>query len=232
MAALLTRPLWRQGRGLLGLHIRSPIALLSPSDCSYAKACVFRGLAVVGAAARWLTRACRRAADNVGLGDPLQARYHRFFAARVDDYMGPEDMTSTRCLPRQDCKPLGGQSVWGSLAPQSPTAGKVLVAAALDDTSLFHEHVPAVSTAVASLSVALAATQAAADALTAADAPAAAALTFGFFQGEVWDRVGSRKWMHDVKTFTCSVRRLVPPTALVALFRCHLSALRPSLTPP
>lgn len=47
----------------------------------------------------------------------------RAYVARSVTYMGPAAMDAPRCLGTKRCKPLGGQSVWATLAPLRVRAG-------------------------------------------------------------------------------------------------------------
>jgi hypothetical protein len=58
--------------------------------------------------------------------------------------------SSRHCLAEGTCLPLGGQSVWGALAPRlTPGAPVVLLAAQTDGTAFFHEAAPAAHQPVA-----------------------------------------------------------------------------------
>ena len=131
-----------------------------------------------------------------------------------------------RCLAADGCLPLGGQSVWGSLAPltadsaSAPTrplvpASKPVIALAtqLDATAFFHDQAPGAYAAAASTIALLAAVDSIASSATLrAQLPSLTATPlFFFFTGEMWDAIGSRRLLTDVRHFTCDRQAPSPP---------------------
>ena len=114
------------------------------------------------------------------------------------------------CLAADECLPLGGQSVWGSLQPRmavpsSPTAAAsatsllppnkpaAVLSASLDATSFFHDVAPGANAAVSSLVALLAAVDAIAStpSLASQVARLPSSPLFFLFTGEVRRRPGS-----------------------------------------
>lgn len=157
-----------------------------------------------------------------GLVNQGRASYTSFpqHAVRLFFYMGPDGLTSGGCLDAQQCLPLGGQSVWGSLGPlhAAPQEGRgrgsgagpqrpvVMAVASLDAGGLFHDSSFGADATVSGLVALLAA----AHALGALPASRALPLQIlvGAFQGEAYGRIGSRRWLREVGAFNCSA--LVP----------------------
>ena len=132
--------------------------------------------------------------------------------AEFNYYMGPESVTSQECLAWRDassgewnpkCLPLGGTSVW-AVAGSPPKASSsnrpvILLSAAMDSTSLFHDIAPGANTAASNiLTVLMAAkligTYVKDEVLDAL--PNAIALAL--FQGETYGFVGSRSFLRDL----------------------------------
>lgn len=168
------------GRGLISQRYEYPIVAVD---------------AVEGARLRSLARA------NAAAG------YNKFpqHAVRFNFYMGPANLNSVSCLQQASCLPLGGQSVWGSLGQLDAAHGVaqrpiVMAVAPLDAAELFHELAFGAGSSAASVVALLAA----ADALSQTDAAALPSqILFGAFQAEAWGRVGSRRWLADVQSFSC-----------------------------
>ncbi|KAG5183238.1 hypothetical protein JKP88DRAFT_317656 [Tribonema minus] len=127
------------------------------------------------------------------------------YMAEFEFYFGAASISSKECLQWVDkdgardpqCLPMGGQSSWGVLdgpyssSDSAPSGGKpvVLLSAAMDSVSFFHNTVPAANGAASGLVALLAA----ADALAAAAddlhlTSLANAIGFAAFQGEAWGR--------------------------------------------
>jgi nicastrin len=144
----------------------------------------------------------------------VQRNYASFpqYAAHFNLYMGPVGLTSVSCLSSQSCLPIGGQSVWGTLGaldaaanPPSPQRPIIMIVCPLDSSALFHNLAFGADSAASSI-VALLAT---ANALKSITGPISLSslpyqIAFGFFQGEQWGRIGSRRWLSEVQSFSCS----------------------------
>jgi len=131
--------------------------------------------------------------------------------AEFNYYMGPESMNSQECLAWNDassgewkpkCLPLGGTSVWAVAgSPPNPSSKRpvILLSAAMDSTSLFHDIAPGANTAASNiLTVLMAAkligTYVKDEVLDAL--PNAIALAL--FQGETYGFLGSRSFLRDL----------------------------------
>ncbi|GBG29979.1 Nicastrin [Hondaea fermentalgiana] len=132
-------------------------------------------------------------------------------SARYQFYLGKETATSLSCLVSGRCDPLGGLSVWASAGPVPVNSAKetVLLTANLDAASFFHDVVPARDTTASGVAAVLLA----AKALASVDESVLEALSkqivVALFNGEVWSRAGSRRFVHDVALGEC----LSPQTA-------------------
>lgn len=108
-------------------------------------------------------------------------------------------MTSPRCLAKQACLPLGGQSVW-AIAGHRDTRPIVLVATALDAVTEFYEENGDALNAGIRIAVLLAIVDALRQvALDTSEAQ----LMVAFFQGEALGRAGSRFFLADLQDFQC-----------------------------
>lgn len=116
------------------------------------------------------------------------------------------EVNSIDCLQNNMCLPLGGYSVWASMGSGRVNGSlpAVVVTAALDGFSLFHD---AATAAEASMS-GVVALLAAADALSRRGISAEKLdreVILSFFQGEKWGYVGSRNWLSEIESFQCDV---------------------------
>lgn len=114
-------------------------------------------------------------------------------------YMGPEAMTSVKCLERGNCLPMGGQSVW-SLSPSEEPKPVVLIATALDSRSEFYGESEDGLNAGVRASVLLAIAEALRDVEWSL---VGKQVMIAFFEGEQWGRIGSRAFLTDVTDFKC-----------------------------
>lgn len=131
--------------------------------------------------------------------------------AEFSYYMGPQEMNSLDCLAWKDeadgawnpkCLPLGGTSVW-ALAGTPPINGNqrpvVLLSAALDATSLFHDLTPGANTAASNiLTVLMAARLIGANIKDEVLDALPNAIAVALFQGESYGFIGSRSFLRDV----------------------------------
>lgn len=116
------------------------------------------------------------------------------------------EVNSIECLQNNLCLPLGGYSVWASLGSEHVNGSlpAVVVTAAMDGFSLFHD---AATAAEASMS-GVVALLAAADALSRRGISATTLdreVILAFFHGEKWGYVGSRNWLSEIQSFNCDV---------------------------
>lgn len=122
-----------------------------------------------------------------------------FFASSFTfSYMGPESMTSPRCLKQGHCVPIGGNSVWARA--KNPAKRVTVVATALDATGEVYDGVTDALGAGVTLAVTLSAAKALAEVATRFPDTE---LVVAFFQGEVWGRVGSRRFVDELRSFRC-----------------------------
>ena len=117
----------------------------------------------------------------------------------MSSYMGPEDMSSPKCLAGGHCLPLGGQSVW-SLSPAEESKPIVLLATAMDARSEFYDAASDGQNAGVRTAVLLAIAEALRDVEWAA---VGKQVMIAFFEGEAWGRAGSRAFLSDVTDFEC-----------------------------
>ena len=165
-------------------------------------------------------------------------------------YMGPDEMTSEKCLSwvdqgdnvwRPKCLPLGGTSVWataGTLSKQrrrmeSKAKEVVMVATNLDSSSLFHDATPGINTAASNILTLLMAAKLVGGVSTSTLAGLSKKIAFGFFQGEAFGFLGSRAFLKDVAGFECAADMTVPAVWKMRNIsrseQACLSPLRPSL---
>lgn len=122
-----------------------------------------------------------------------------FFASSfTSSYMGPESMTSPRCLEQGHCVPIGGNSVWARA--KNPAKRVTVVATALDATGEVYDGVTDALGAGVTLTVTLSAAKALAEVATRFSDTE---LVVAFFQGEAWGRVGSRRFVDELRSFRC-----------------------------
>ena len=126
------------------------------------------------------------------------------YTVHMDDYMGPDEMNSVKCLSQHACQPLGGFSVWASKGNTDSSDGKnvVLVASAMDATAMFHDLSYGSETTLSSLIALLAAAEASRDVMSSS---LSSRLVFAAFQSEMYGFSGSRKFAQEISSFTCKV---------------------------
>ena len=134
-------------------------------------------------------------------GDKRDVTHHPRYAVEVDAFMytGPNDAAT--CLDQGRCWPLGGFSIVrpfpSVLLPDTET---IVVASALDATGFFHDRAIGaesfLSGAVAAMAIAKAfETQVDPAVFGTAEQPQ---LIFGFFNGEQFGHLGSRRFLADI----------------------------------
>ena len=149
---------------------------------------------------------------QLGLANKAKGNYASFpqHAVKMFYYMGPDGLTSSACLGAQQCLPLGGQSVWSSLGQldrlnssvTGPARPVIVATASLDAGGLFHDLIQGADATVSGLVARLAAAEALSRTLSYLSLPAQ--IVFAAFQGEAWGAIGSRRWLGEVASFTCS----------------------------
>ena len=115
---------------------------------------------------------------------------------------------SKRCLADGQCQPVGGYSIWSS--PFEPVTNStlnnrhwILAAAHFDSSALFHDLAVGANDGVAGTVALLAATTALAE-RSALMAALPKRVVIALFNGESFGFVGSRKFIADLKNFTCT----------------------------
>lgn len=149
-------------------------------------------------------------------------------------YMGPDGINSVDCLAWRDaaddkwnpkCLPLGGTSVWGFAGSPPPKANgnnnnnnnnkpTILFGAAMDSTSMFHDLAPGANEGASNILTLLMAAyllgsnvdDATLDALNKR-------IVFGFFEGEAYGYLGSRRFINDMLNFQCDEQYTVNSVA-------------------
>jgi nicastrin len=152
--------------------------------------------------------------------------------AEFNYYMGPEDITSPKCLGWKDidgswtprCLPLGGNSVWSSAGSPVPVSNNndggsssssskptILIATGIDTTSMFHDLSPGANTAASNMLAVLMAANLIGSSVNDATLDGLyGRIVFSFFQGESYGYIGSRRFLKDViinensKGFECT----------------------------
>jgi len=122
-------------------------------------------------------------------------------ASRFKFYLGREDTDTEECLMLQRCDPLGGLSVWGRVGDLfNDTKESVLLTTGIDSNAFFHDLAFGRDSAASGTVALLAAAKALADtgheSLSALDKQ----ILVAFFHAEVWDKIGSRKFVHDISS--------------------------------
>lgn len=115
----------------------------------------------------------------------------------ISSYMGPNEMNSLLCLEKEACQPIGGQTVWSREGKQGKPI--IVIATALDSLSDFYETTNPVDAGI-TLSIMLTLVKALAAAQNEIED---AEILISFFQGESWGRVGSRRFLHEIESFSC-----------------------------
>ena len=169
--------------------------------------------------------------------------------AEFDYYMGPEQMNSVDCLSWKDavndewspkCLPLGGSSVWATAG--SPPGAKtdknavakpvVIIGAGMDATALFHDLVPAASSAASNILTLLMAAKLVGEIDDETLGALNYQIVFSLFQAEAHGFVGSRAFFRDLAYpgFQCNrdLVRAVPRLGELSEYAC-LDPLYPSL---
>jgi nicastrin len=137
------------------------------------------------------------------------------WAVEFNDFMwGSVD--SPTCLRRGHCEPIGGQSVWSTVdLDVDPKKRIVFAIAQLDSNSIFQDLAIGGESMASGVAALLTAVDAIMDYRIRHMAPPADSnstslleplpkeLVFGFFTGETWGYVGSRKFVDDLLHFKC-----------------------------
>jgi nicastrin len=147
-------------------------------------------------------------------------------------YMGPDGITSRDCLAWVDaesqkwnpkCAPLGGASVWGfagsppkltsSNSPadyegndndDNTSKSAVVIGTSIDSTSMFHDLVPGANEGASNVLATIMAAYLlgnSVDDATLDQLPNR--IVFGFFEGEAYGYLGSRRFFNDIVNFEC-----------------------------
>eukprot|EP00934_Nitzschia_sp_Nitz4_P002391 Nitzschia sp. Nitz4//scaffold20_size174350//62996//65293//NITZ4_002094-RA/size174350-processed-gene-0.20-mRNA-1//1//CDS//3329541785//2386//frame0 len=147
-------------------------------------------------------------------------------------YMGPDQAQSFDCLGWHDahddkwnpkCLPLGGTSVWGFAgSPPTKTYGRrkledaadekpaILLATSTDSTSMFHDLVPGANEGATNTLTLLMAAYLLGQSVSDSTLDALnRRIVFGFFDGEAYGYLGSRRFINDVLNFECQEEYLV-----------------------
>ena len=110
---------------------------------------------------------------------------------------------SVDCLAGRTCLPIGGYSVWSTIDPLQDDGKKTVFATTqMDTTALFHDKAVGAESAVSGTVALMGAYEVLANTPSFSSLPRR--VVFSFFQGEVYGRVGSRKLLDDLQTFSCS----------------------------
>lgn len=115
---------------------------------------------------------------------------------------------ASECLAKNGCMPVGSYSLWGSVKPLATRGAEpeyLLIAVAVTDTNLFHDsQTPGASVVAGPMAAAAAAVEMLADAYALANLTEQTSdlqVIFGFFVGEEYGAMGSRRFVDDVRDF-------------------------------
>eukprot|EP00946_MAST-07B_sp_MAST-7B-sp1_P003672 g3672.t1 len=117
--------------------------------------------------------------------------------ARLDPYVGPEQMNISRCLSLKKCNTLAGFSMWSTVGMTDATREKVWAVAQLDALSLNDGHAIGANAAASGM-IALLAAAATFNRSTEA-AGYKRQIAFALFDGESFGHTGSKRFVHDEK---------------------------------
>ena len=112
-------------------------------------------------------------------------------------YQGRTSVDTPFCLAQNRCRPLGGFSVWGSVGAFPSSKRSVMLATHLDSSSLFTDlsfGAEGTASGVIALLGAIHALGQVRATVPALDKQ----ILFAFFQGEEWERLGSRRFVFDL----------------------------------
>ena len=141
--------------------------------------------------------------------------------AEFNYYMGPPDSNSDECLSwidrdgvwRPKCLPLGGNSVWATAGSnlnkqidEDTIRETVMIAAAMDGSSFFHEITPSANEAASNILTVLSAAKLIGNNMNNELLDSLSkTISFALFQGESFGYIGSRSFLRDTKFpgFTC-----------------------------
>lgn len=129
-------------------------------------------------------------------------KYPLYVAEFIYEFRASKYQNSQQCLDKKACDPLGGQSVWSRLNPNQETNRKLILSLSTSDSSAaFHEGALGARANQASVIANLAAAEVLKR--TVQDSLLQKEIQFYFFTGEAWGYIGSKRFIKDVKNFTC-----------------------------
>lgn len=162
------------GDGLSSLLIPFPVILLSPNRTEAIES---------------------RIQSNIERGYEDKTWQH---AVEIDFYNGKTTADSQFCLDNDRCDPLGGESIWGAIGDVvREDKGSVMITTHIDSNAVFHD----LTFGAASAASGIIAVLGAVNALEPHRAELAGLnrqILVGLFQGEQWERLGSRRFVFDV----------------------------------
>ena len=127
--------------------------------------------------------------------------------ARLDPYVGPQDMNASKCYELKRCREMGGYSLWATVG-KTDDRGKVFAVTQIDAVSM--DMGKAVG-ANAGASGMIALMAAAATFNRSVEAKTyKRQIAFGFFDGESFGRMGSRRFVRDLAQWSCNNSTMGP----------------------
>ena len=118
------------------------------------------------------------------------------------DALSSAPTSPEQCLLLRECAPLGGRSVISSLSSPRHSAPIVLAVASIDSSAFFSELSVGANSEMSSLVVLLTAYDSLrTNSFSLVDLPNQ--VLFGFFNGEAYGYIGSRKFVSDLTEFEC-----------------------------
>ena len=119
---------------------------------------------------------------------------------RLDPYVGPNTMNVTQCYALNRCKPMGGYSIWSTLGA-ADNRTKVFAVTQLDAISMDMGHAVGANAGASGMIALMAAAAMFNRSMEAIQYKRQ--ISFGFFDGESFNRMGSTRFVRDLAQWSC-----------------------------